>query len=246
MLKKRKGGDEKYYIMISLILGVMILAISLYFIFQEYFTQDELNWETCRQSIILRSGEGSYAAKKIQEGALPFKCKTQVINIDYKSYYDAGQEIVKAMAQCWYTFGEGKLQLYPKGVLENDIACFDCARIHFSESVKEYYSSSAVRWGWLDYLTEDVGNGKTYGQYIYNFKNKNSILENQPWPEDKFLSNIRYEDVYDMNKGDLIITVAVKTGAWKGGFWSQESNIVLIPHQTSQQLKCDRVETIPA
>jgi hypothetical protein len=50
-----KKGDEKYYIIISLILGVIILGLSLYMIFNEYFTSEDIDWETCRQSVVLRA-----------------------------------------------------------------------------------------------------------------------------------------------------------------------------------------------
>lgn len=82
-----KRGDEKYYLLISIMLGLIILAISLYFIFQEYFDEDDLNFETCRQSILLRnlgfeSDRPITSFLEATKDLTPLKCKNDVVNID--------------------------------------------------------------------------------------------------------------------------------------------------------------------
>jgi len=135
-----KRASEKYYILISLILGIIILAIAFYFIFQEYFLQEDIDWETCRQSLIMRSGNVANILKQGQELSFPFKCKTQVVEIDFKDFDRAGKLIADTMAQCWALFSEGKLDLYSTDFIQQRTHCFHCARIHFTEDVKEYYS----------------------------------------------------------------------------------------------------------
>jgi len=44
----------------------------------------------------------------------------------------------------------------------------------------------------------------------------------------------------------LIITVVYNTGAINFIAWEEGAYSTIIPHQTSQQVKCDAVETIPA
>lgn len=233
MLKKSKRGDEKYYIMISLILGVMILAISLYFIFNEYFSQDEINWETCRQSVILRSGEGSYVAKKIQEGALPFKCKTELVDIKTIDKNIALKTIADTLTQCHYTYGEGKMQLYPSSLVFSEYKCFICARIKFDDSVKDSLSNLDV----ADYLLNNkVDDKQTYFDYIY---------WNRPSPVDKntLIEQVKKESVFDAKNGDIFVV-------W---YYSQARSSYFMalkfyqPDVTPKGLQtCKVIETLPA
>ena len=310
-----KRGDKKYDVMISLILGLVVIGLVLYFVFFEYFSEDDINWETCRQSIVLRSGAINNAAKKVQEN-FPFKCKTEVVEIDFKDYEKAGKLIMDTMAQCWYLYGEGKNVLYAEGFLGSEKRCFYCARIHFSKDVKEFYSpaldnieeqvknipevkakqeeilelikkkdalkSSAdwkksdefyklleqelkleeeyrfllsehldelenYRFHWMSYLAEKMkGSDKTYGQYIYNFKDSKAILGKKPFG-DSFAENIEYSDFFDANKGDLLIPLIYKKAAFNFYFWREGQYMLMMPHQTNQNL-CEgkEIETIPA
>jgi len=144
-----KRGDEKYYIIISLILGLMVLFIALYFIFQEYFTQDEINWETCRQSIILRSGlpeEDLVIATASAKNFFPLKCKTEVKTIDYQNTTRFQKEFADAMAKCWYLTGEGQLRIFAGESNDLKSRCMVCERIHVSSTNKnqEFYSQNKV------------------------------------------------------------------------------------------------------
>jgi hypothetical protein len=98
-----KRGSEKYYILISMILGLIILTISLFFIFNEYFTQNELNLETCRQSVVLRN-LGFEAERpitsflEVTKDMVPLKCKNEVVTLDIiegdKTIYDSGLKAI--------------------------------------------------------------------------------------------------------------------------------------------------------
>jgi len=134
-----KVGGEKYYVVISLILGLMILVIAIFWIYSEYFGEDEINWETCRQSLLLKSGNLPNAAKLVQD-EIPIKCKTEVVNIDFIDYDRAGKLIMDVMASCWSLYGEGKIQLYSQNAFGSSSKCFECARIHFTGEVKPFYS----------------------------------------------------------------------------------------------------------
>jgi hypothetical protein len=143
MTSVNKKGQGKYYIIISLILGLMVLSLSLYFIFNEYFTEDDSSWQVCRQSVLLRAkaveGQPNYIAWAAEN--FPFKCKTQVIEIDYEDHDKAGLEIADAMASCKALY-EGQTNLYAGDFIEGEVSCFHCSRIHFTEEVKDYYSPS--------------------------------------------------------------------------------------------------------
>lgn len=136
----QKRGSEKYYIIISLILGLMVLALGLYFIFAEFFNQDEIDWEICRQSIILRAGLPNLKELGTDlKGAFPLKCKTEVVTIDTIEPEEVYRKISDAVVSGWYMFGEGKLDFIHRDWLSNNRYCMVFARIHFSsESVDKF------------------------------------------------------------------------------------------------------------
>lgn len=158
-----KKADEKYYIVISFILVILIMGLGFYFLFKEYFTSEEMNWETCKQSITLRGNsllEGRLGEDAIRS-AFPFKCQTQVINVNNVS--DAPKIISDAMASCWSLYGEGKLRLYGSNWLFTDNQCFICYRIHFS---KEIVSNNQMIDVGTYFMNTRFGSG-TYFDYVY-------------------------------------------------------------------------------
>ena len=145
---KYKKGSEKYYILISLVLGLIILGLSLYFIFNEYFTSDDINRETCRQSIVLRDGSPDLTAAgtniaKIKD-AWPLKCRTEVVKIDYKNVTKAEEEIGDEFIFCWNIFGYGNFRIFPEYNWATHSSCVPCARIHFEAKVRDYYVKDYV------------------------------------------------------------------------------------------------------
>ena len=142
-----KKGD-KYYIMISLILGLIVLSLSLYFIFQEFFNEEMIDMESCRQSVILRGtlpeGEKAGITYASFKDDFPLKCKTQVSTIDYEDTERAGKLIADTLAQCWYLFGEGEMQIFSTETARFESYCVPCARIRFSSEVKQFYNENPI------------------------------------------------------------------------------------------------------
>jgi len=143
MKRGNKKAALEFEVPISLILGLLVLSLSIYFIFIEYWTGNDTDREICRQSVILRStfleSTDTIAFEKLAK-KFPLKCQNEVITIDYKNYNKAGYEIVDAMARCAALYGNGELPIYPTNLLESDFYCLHCARIHFTEEVRDFYS----------------------------------------------------------------------------------------------------------
>ena len=143
---KNRRGDYKYYLLASLIIGLLVLSISLFFIFKEYFTGDDADWEVCRQSLVLRNAMPEADLKLMVESGkdvLPVKCKNSVVNINYKDVPRAENEIANAIGNCWYLTGRGEYEVFPSSKWAWDIGytpCIVCSRIHISPEVEEYYS----------------------------------------------------------------------------------------------------------
>jgi len=164
---KGKKGDEKYYILISMILGLIILALSLWFIFYEYFNENEIGLESCKQSVVLRAtlpedfGGGLLSFKS----QFPLKCKTQVIEINKKTK-DAKQEILDTLVSCWYAFGNGDYSVFPSKFYRTKSVCVPCARIHFDPEVVDDYTGDKK----ID-LTKALREGKISGKTYYDYFN---------------------------------------------------------------------------
>jgi hypothetical protein len=101
----KKSASEKFYILMSLILGLVVLAISLYFIFFELFTDDDLNWEQCRQSIYFRSVSPEFKKAGITlvdlKDRVPLMCKTEVVNVDSSDQEEIYRKISDVIAAGW-------------------------------------------------------------------------------------------------------------------------------------------------
>ncbi len=173
-----KRGQYKYYILINLILGLMVLAIGIFFIFNEYFTGEGADLEICRQSILLRAtaienalNAGGLTGEIFAELAeeFPFKCKNDVIKIDYYDVNKAQKEIADSIAACHSLYLEGKSPLYAFEFLvwdPNKFKCFVCSRIHFDEDVIDDYSKEDLKIG--EYLIGKTFRGdETYFDYVY-------------------------------------------------------------------------------
>ena len=150
-MKKRqdKRGDGYYYIILSLILGLMIFAIFLFWVYEEYFTEEDADLQICRQSIEIRANipDPDIASMTVLElkEEFPLKCKTQVVTIDYEDEAKLEREIAHSIAGCWNLFGEGAYRLFPaQTYISVDSVCVPCARIHVSPKVRDYYLDKEI------------------------------------------------------------------------------------------------------
>jgi hypothetical protein len=88
MMNGKRGGLQWDVIMV-LILGLIVLGISLYFLFHEYFTQEDIAWETCRQSVVLRGALPEAQKMDVNwvtfKDDFPLKCRTEVVEITKKT-----------------------------------------------------------------------------------------------------------------------------------------------------------------
>lgn len=216
----RKKGGEKYYIIMSMILGLIVLSLSLYFIFQEYFDEDEIDWQTCRQSILLRNSmpESKRATtasiEKIKE-SFPLKCKTEVVDLELpKVFVNEEEEYAKirkvvadSMAECFSLFGEGAYKLFPVNHVQERKDCVICKRIHFTGDTRPF------KLDMKNYLSFYDVNGKAlpYGGYDTD-KSYWHYLVYHPYDSLVFATNDNYESgewgvrpTIDASKGDLLI-----------------------------------------
>ena len=138
-----KRGSEKYYIIISFILGLLVLGIGLTLIF-DIGKNDNLDFEACRNSIIIRANtpKASFADLDLLQlkDSYPLKCKTNVINVEEKDVKNIEKIMGDSLAECWALFGNGDYEVFPAGIIEKTAICVPCARIHFTEEAKQKLS----------------------------------------------------------------------------------------------------------
>jgi len=143
-----KKGDYKWGIVLSLILGLMVLSLSMYFIFNEYFTDDDLDMEVCRQSIQVRATlpdatiKGIFTAESFKD-SFPLKCKTMVKTIekeDVEKDDASGAKIIiaESVAECWDIYQRGDSTAFPSKFYGLKSSCVPCVRIHLSEEARKY------------------------------------------------------------------------------------------------------------
>lgn len=140
---KDKKGSEKYYILISLILGILLIGIIFSWIFQDYFFgNDTTSLVKCKESILVRNNLPDAHKFGINwvnfKDSFPLQCETQKITIKTNNATEAGKIIADAIAACWALYNQGAVSLFPQNHFYQDTrtSCFTCARIGFDSSVK--------------------------------------------------------------------------------------------------------------
>jgi len=182
-----KKGDGKYYILISLILGLMVLGISLTWIFQEFFNEDDLNFEVCRQSILLRATLPEYELAGLTllsfKDEFPLKCKTSVVEIGEKDLPSAEKIIAREMAECWALFDNGDSSAFPNPNLLDLIdiktsysVCVPCSRIKLTSEAKQKMLDEKVIINMDEALNNKMNKDYNYFSYLNNSGRKFSAF----------------------------------------------------------------------
>lgn len=201
-----KKGDYKYGLLLTLIMGVLVVGLSFYFIFNELFSQEDIDYEVCRQSIIARSVLPDVTLDKIAtfesfKDSYPLKCKTRVVEVDLndvKNVELAQRKIGNAMMECWALFDKGDATAFPGKFLKTS-SCVPCVRVSLSDEAKEYMREENVKidiregldlkvkgkefsyYNWLKNSGEkfsafDFGNG-----FSFNLDGEKFVLNDADW-----------------------------------------------------------------
>ena len=190
------------------IMAILVLGISFYFIFNEYFTSEDIDRDVCRQSVMVRSslpevdvvGTTPISFKK----QFPLKCKTNVIDITSDDVKEKRVDniIGDALVECWYIFGSGDGDVFPASVFGKTTSCIPCARIHFTNEAKKMINDSKELKGKID--IEGLLNGAKFDDkffYLNYLKGVGKLFE--PF-------NPAFNNPFDLG-GDKF-----KIGGWSG------------------------------
>ncbi len=179
--KMNKKGDYKYSVIFSLILGLMVLSLSLYFIFNEVWSSDAADREVCRQSIQLRSLLPNVELEGIDSGVsfkdkFPLKCKTKVVEINEGEVErgEVGKIIAEIIAECWALYDNGDANAFPTEFFKSG-ACVPCARIHLTDEAKAAMGDDGINI--RESLNLQMSQGFSYHNYLMSSGDKFSAFD---------------------------------------------------------------------
>lgn len=243
-----KRADLKWSLLIYLLIGLIVLGIIIYFIFNELFVQEDIDREVCRQSILLRANlpeQGTYVSVFSLKNQYPLKCKNDVIIIDYEDKEKVKKEIADALAACWFLFGNGELKIFPSAVWTmGDSSCVMCSRIHFSPRVREFYQKNPI--SMREVLNTPFRNHNSLISYFnsfnrhpfFNFEWSDSFQVVSGGTREGYLSqtaSLKFPDKLNMNNGDLFILFnqLIETAEGFGGSPRKDINKLLFLQENS-------------
>ena len=188
--QKNKKAELTTQQIVTLVILIASFAIIL-FLLVRLNLGETTEKEICHNSVVLKGNS------KLPDNALILDCKTNYIcftkdgdcdkmkNSELKkvgSEEEVYQILADELADCWWMFGEGKIN-YVKKDLNSKLYCSICSQIAFDKSVKEI---PGLEEGFLsqDNLYEFMSNEKlsgdeeTYLEYLMGLEESGNLKEN--------------------------------------------------------------------
>lgn len=184
---RSKRGDITTQQIVILIILIASFVIILFFLFILNFgkTGDK---EICHNAVVTRG------TNVLPEESIPLNCKTSYICItkdgtcekmsgSYEKKTAKKKEevyniLANEMADCWWIFGEGKINYIGKE-FKSDLYCSICSQINFDNSLNMFENGEIDKKLFYDYLAKINISEKeiSYLEYLNGLKNANAIEE---------------------------------------------------------------------
>ena len=162
-----KKGDVNW----EVIAVILVLAFAIiYFIFLKGFNSEQTKYfdsNACRLSVIKAShyGQGVYSLKDLS-------CKTQEITVDETDPEAVQQLLAKNLYNCWWMFGQGKVDFLKNFGGEREGICFKCSKLNFINDLDEEVTKKQFE----EYLKDnEIVKGVNYLNLFDNIKKDDSI-----------------------------------------------------------------------
>jgi len=185
MIKIKKGDITTQQIVLLIILIVSFVVI-LFFILRLNLGKTSES-EVCHNSVVAR-GTGV-----IPKESVPLNCKTSYVCITKdgscekmtspdiekaKTKEEVYNVLANQMADCWWMFGEGKVNYVEKDLLSKNLYCSICTQLAFDDSLNALFSNGEIdKKDFYDYLSKTNISGKeqTYLEYLVGLKSSQEI-----------------------------------------------------------------------
>lgn len=176
----RKGEMTTEQIVILIVL-IASFAVILFFISRlNLFSENEDN--ICHNSVVARGNVAKISGST--SNSIPLDCERSYICITsdkvcpnmqkpivikVKTKEDVYRALAEEMADCWWMFGEGKIN-YVGADMFDKLYCSICDQIVFDASVKKIFDSDNFsRVEFYNYLVKNnVSSGISYSKYFFN------------------------------------------------------------------------------
>jgi hypothetical protein len=218
-----KRGDITTEQIVFLIILIASFAVILFFIFRLNLGQTTEK-EVCHNSVLTRG------SNVIPGESIPLNCKTHYIcitqdgsceklNGDYDTEkvstdtetYDV---IANEMADCWWMFGEGKVNYLGEELLPQ-LYCSLCSQVAFDDSMNQIFPNNKIGQDAIyNYLaiTNISGKDTTYLDYLTGLKNSQAIEETLKQNKSAF-GEINFDKHYSVTMGEFS---KISVGQWVG------------------------------
>jgi len=205
---KEKKGELTTQQIVMLIILITSFAVILFFFFRLNLGETT-NKEICHNSVVLKgksvAGFGNLDCRTNYlcisgggecEGINP----TETIKIDLSkdnAKNEIMETIVNEMADCWWMFGEGKVD-YVGGTDYLNYHCGVCSNVKFDKAIQKNFQEISYNEFYTFLSNSKKDNSQTYLKYLYE---SNSIEEVK-----SKLKKFEFSESFSTNEGFVIIT----------------------------------------
>jgi hypothetical protein len=227
-VNKKKGEITTQQIVLLIILLISFVVII--FLLFRLNPGKNTTAEVCHNSVVMRG-------TSIPDAAIPLKCSRTYVCLtkdgscermtkpDIKKV-STEEEIYNAlaeeMANCWWMFGEGKIDYIGKNWFKKDNYCSICSQIGFDNSVKEIsgIGEEIDKDKFYDYLSKTPmeAGGINYAEYFFRTNDLNRLKAQRLEGEDGTTTLARTFGTLDLDKQHFIlvgITSEIQGRVWR-------------------------------
>jgi len=229
-MKKIKGirGEITTQQIVLLIILLVSFAVILFLLFRLNFGK-ETDSEICHNSVVTRG------SSVIPADATPLKCSRTYICLTkdgscegmtkpeikkVKTKEEIYGVLADEMANCWWMFGEGKVDYVGKDFFTRDNYCSICSQIAFDNSLKEIegMGEEINKDELYNYLSVTQISGKeiNYAEYIFGTNDINTLKNQVLVGEDGTETTATTFGTIDLNKQYFVIMGITSEIAGKG------------------------------
>jgi len=185
-----KKGEMTTEQIVILIIAIASFAVILYFLATLSLgsnTEDEL----CHNSVAQRATAGSLPG--VSADTVPLKCKKSYVcitkdgscensykpeTIKVKNKKEVYSALADELANCWWMFGEGKVNFAESDLTQN-LYCSFCSQIAFDDSVKEIFPKGEFSENdlYLELTKLNKTKDETYFKYLFGTSDSTEFLK---------------------------------------------------------------------
>jgi hypothetical protein len=215
--QKSKRGELTTQQIIMLIIVITSFVVILFLLFRLNLGETS-NKEICHNSVVLKStGKGLAGQLDCTTNYLCIsgggECEdinpTITIKVDPNNKEEIMKVIADEMADCWWMFGEGKLDYADFEALKAQTVCAICSIVKFDEKIQEVQGEGITYEEFINNLNILKDDSESYLHYFYGVYTVEDLLNKfEVIKEDYETRTISLRDRYMIRTGETKASVA--------------------------------------